>query len=115
MHKHRTRINYACSFCGKNQDQVQRLIAGPGGVYICDECIDAFSKVNAEPQEESGPTTKTEKTRTANRCSFCGKNQQQVVLLHVGPGNAQICDECIDLCQEIIEEERSTINKPPDC
>ena len=28
-----------CSFCGKNQDQVKRLIAGPG-VYICDECID---------------------------------------------------------------------------
>jgi ATP-dependent Clp protease ATP-binding subunit ClpX len=28
-----------CSFCGKSQKQVKRLIAGPG-VYICDECID---------------------------------------------------------------------------
>ena len=27
-----------CSFCGKTQDQVRRLVAGPG-VYICDECI----------------------------------------------------------------------------
>ena len=33
-----------CSFCGKNQDQVKRLIAGPG-VYICDECIDLCSEI----------------------------------------------------------------------
>jgi hypothetical protein len=32
--------SYRCSFCGKSQDQVQRLIAGPGGVYICDGCVD---------------------------------------------------------------------------
>ena len=30
--------NIRCSFCGKAQEQVQRIIAGPG-VYICDECI----------------------------------------------------------------------------
>ena len=29
-----------CSFCNKSQDQVKRMIAGPGGVYICDECVD---------------------------------------------------------------------------
>ncbi|MYD65389.1 MAG: ATP-dependent Clp protease ATP-binding subunit ClpX [Chloroflexi bacterium] len=33
------RVQYHCSFCGKNQDQVKRLIAGPGAVYICDECV----------------------------------------------------------------------------
>ena len=31
--------NY-CSFCGKEEDRVQKLIAGPNGIYICDECID---------------------------------------------------------------------------
>src|SRR5260370_35263901 len=35
-----TRGQYPCSFCGKSQDQVRRLIAGPGAVYICDECVD---------------------------------------------------------------------------
>ena len=30
---------YYCSFCSKDQDQVRRLIAGPGSVYICDECV----------------------------------------------------------------------------
>ena len=28
-----------CSFCNKTQDQVKKLIAGPAGVYICDECV----------------------------------------------------------------------------
>jgi ATP-dependent Clp protease ATP-binding subunit ClpX len=40
-----------CSFCGKSQDQVRRLIAGPG-VYICDECIELCSKIIAEELEE---------------------------------------------------------------
>jgi ATP-dependent Clp protease ATP-binding subunit ClpX len=37
-------------------------------------------------------------------CSFCGKTQAQVVKLIAGPG-VYICDECIDLCNQIIEEE----------
>ena len=40
------------------------------------------------------------------KCSFCGKSQKQVKKLIAGPG-VYICDECIDLCNEIIEEERS--------
>ena len=38
------------------------------------------------------------------KCSFCGKNQEQVRRLIAGPG-VYICDECIELCQEIIDEE----------
>ena len=37
-----------CSFCGKKQDQVRKLIAGPEGVYICDECIDICADMIAE-------------------------------------------------------------------
>ena len=37
-----------CSFCGKNQDQVRKLIAGPEGVYICDECIEVCSDILEE-------------------------------------------------------------------
>jgi len=40
------------------------------------------------------------------KCSFCGKSQKQVRKLIAGPG-VYICDECIDLCNEIIEEELS--------
>lgn len=40
-----------CSFCGKTQDQVRRLIAGPG-VYICDECIELCSEIITDEFEE---------------------------------------------------------------
>src|SRR3990170_7481154 len=43
-----------CSFCGKSQRQVKKLIAGPG-VYICDECIDLFNEIIDE--ELTAPPT----------------------------------------------------------
>ncbi len=39
------------------------------------------------------------------RCSFCNKSQNQVRKLIAGPNGAYICDECVDVCSEIIEEE----------
>ena len=48
------RVQYHCSFCGKNQDQVRRLIAGPGAVYICDECVDLCREII---DEETGSAT----------------------------------------------------------
>ena len=44
-------------------------------------------------------------TNQALKCSFCGKSQKQVIKLIAGPG-VYICDECIELCVEIIEEEK---------
>lgn len=46
-----------CSFCNKTQEQVRKLIAGPAGVYICDECIDICSEImeeefDDEPEQE---------------------------------------------------------------
>jgi ATP-dependent Clp protease ATP-binding subunit ClpX len=49
----KTRVQYHCSFCGKNQDQVKRLIAGPGAVYICDECVELCREIIDE--EAAGP------------------------------------------------------------
>ena len=46
------------------------------------------------------------------KCSFCGKSQKQVKKLIAGPG-VYICDECIDLCNEIIEEELGSTDQPP--
>ena len=41
-----------CSFCGKTQDQVRKLIAGPGGAYICDECVDICAEIIEEEFED---------------------------------------------------------------
>jgi ClpX C4-type zinc finger/Clp amino terminal domain, pathogenicity island component len=43
----RGKVDLACSFCGKSQQQAKKLIAGPG-VYICDECIDLCNEILAE-------------------------------------------------------------------
>ena len=45
-----------CSFCGKPQDQVRKLLSGPNGVYICDECVDLCSEILDEEfsQDEGG-------------------------------------------------------------
>ena len=83
-----------CSFCGKQQDRVQRLIAGPGGAYVCDECVAVLSHSPEAPQEEQGL-----------RCSFCGKHQRQVLYLAIGPRGVNICQACLVLCGEIIAKE----------
>ena len=38
----------SCSFCGKRQDQVRKLVAGPG-VWICDQCVALYVEILAEP------------------------------------------------------------------
>ena len=41
-----------CSFCGKSQDLVEKLISGPEGVYICDECVDICAEIISDEREE---------------------------------------------------------------
>lgn len=51
-----------CSFCGKTQDEVDRLIAGPG-VYICDECVElCLDIIDGAPQDTKRPAKKQGKT-----------------------------------------------------
>lgn len=48
----RNEERYRCSFCGKPQEQVRKLIAGPNGAYICDECVDICAEIIEEELEE---------------------------------------------------------------
>ncbi|HZS94629.1 MAG TPA: ClpX C4-type zinc finger protein [Chloroflexota bacterium] len=88
------RVNYRCSFCGKSQEQVHRLIAGPGGVYICDECIGLCQEIISEeekvaaqrsdPPQSPAPAATSERPRTGSQtapdrihqpvglCALCG-------------------------------------------
>ena len=47
-----TKKSIRCSFCGKTQDMVQRLLAGPDGLYICDECVELCDKILKEELED---------------------------------------------------------------
>ena len=77
------RVQYNCSFCGKSQDQVKRLIAGPGSVYICNECVEScnknpmFTEVNQSRVKEKG--------EKILNCSFCNIGQYDVEKLIADP------------------------------
>ena len=100
--KQRIHGTYLCTFCGKNQGEVSRLIAGPGGVYVCNECVHRFSTNDALHTWQVAQTVAG--TSGANRCSFCGKPQKKVQRLVLGPDGVNICDECLTLCQKIMAE-----------
>ena len=51
MPKYEDRRPVKCSFCGKAQEQVKRLVAGPG-VYICDECVALCNDIIGDEVEE---------------------------------------------------------------
>ena len=77
-------VKLVCSFCGKSQRDVRKLIAGPT-VYICNDCLaDALC------------------------CSFCGKAQNEVQYLIAGP-SVYICDECVGLCQHVITDQSTSL------
>jgi ClpX C4-type zinc finger len=104
-----------CTFCGRSQHQVRKLIAGPG-VYICEACValaggvvtsgnaagTPFGRMHAAPQQDGGA-----------RCRFCAKRRDHVTgmaVMSARPGDtvagpATICAECLSLCDEILTEE----------
>jgi ATP-dependent protease Clp ATPase subunit len=96
-----------CSFCGKSQKQVRKLIAGPQ-VYICDGCLGPVHAVIAEPSRTvSTPIATIQQVSDeagAEQCSFCGKPRRQVAAM-TSTGDARICNECLELCDQIVDEE----------
>ena len=58
--KSREESKHYCSFCGKNQEEINKLIAGHG-VYICDECIDLCNQIIAEEKTKDNAFPKAEK------------------------------------------------------
>ena len=103
----------ACTFCGKDQKQVKKLIAGPN-VYICDRCVDLAKSLTSDGQPvatEIAELTAGSEQEPRTQCSFCGKRRDQVAGLMVSSvqterkAPAAICTECLGLCTEIITEE----------
>ena len=46
-----------CSFCGKRQEQVRRIMSGPNGVYICNECVELCNTLLREDMYETEPSS----------------------------------------------------------
>ncbi len=78
MNEREDRRRYTrCSFCGKGQDQVRKLVAGPG-VFICDQCIDLCQEVLEDDTRSAG--TKKQKTGfIPNPKTICAALDQYVI------------------------------------
>ena len=96
-----------CSFCNASQVDVRKLIAGPG-VYICEGCVAAAGDVVATAAPAKGPRQVVLRPAAAepHQCGFCGKASTHVRQVVKG-GRSRICDECVQLCADIIQEELS--------
>jgi ATP-dependent protease Clp ATPase subunit len=98
----------SCSFCGKSQKQVRKLIAGPHG-FICDGCVTGARTVISETGRTVSTPIATIQQVTheagTQECSFCGKHGFRVAAM-ASAGDMRICDECLELCEEILSEER---------
>jgi len=115
------RSELACSFCGKSQKEVRKLIAGPGLVAVCETCAGKAGQVLATGQVAATPLSSIKPVPGPGeaaapgdaaplaKCSFCGKGRDQVdgIALAAGTTTAgvSICTECVALCREIIEDD----------
>jgi hypothetical protein len=93
-----------CSFCGKNQREVRKLIAGPK-VYICDECIDLCNDIIAEECDHDTNLTAsesgTEEPADQPTCAICSKPREPGEMLHL-PANASLCAVCLEAIEKLI-------------
>ena len=69
-----------CSFCGRFKDEVGKMIAGPNGIFICEDCIDVCNKVILEDlmlgeQEEMERQTKKAKPEEKSSASLTSKKE----------------------------------------
>jgi hypothetical protein len=90
---------FYCSFCGKDQDDVQKLIAGPT-VFICNECVDVCVDIIAQDTAEQA---RAPLRQLATTCTFCGKTMVQT--LRIGDRGA-LCGGCADAIEDALSRGR---------
>lgn len=97
-----------CSFCGKSDEQVRKLVAGPH-VFICDECITACVDILASDARFSVTPTDVERVETlaaklpdgTRPCGLCGADTPATKLLPVD-GREPICGTCADAIEDAL-------------
>jgi ClpX C4-type zinc finger len=103
-----------CSFCGKDQHNVRKLIAGPN-VYICDECIELCNDIIADEFEERAEEQRKEEADwSASRatpgpslpalCRFCGLPTpiRDVIVV---PDRGYLCLVCLDVIRAASQQD----------
>ena len=109
----------SCSFCGADRSTARRLIAGPGDLLVCEQCVVLAQDLIAgrgEPVHEQTGLVVVDPADQKSRCSFCGKKRQRVASMVEAPGQPltgtftkvldvpRVCNLCLALCDEILSE-----------
>ncbi len=92
-----------CSFCGKSQDRVRKLIAGPA-VHICDECVDLCNEILEREAEADSPPDRAAALHTIASCALC-RLPKDVTELRMIAEKGVLCVECIDTVRSTAESE----------
>jgi ClpX C4-type zinc finger len=83
-------------------------VAGPG-VYICPPCVAAATTAIETGEPVATPSATIEPVSidsTDRQCGFCAKTRPQVTAMaSAGDGEACVCDECLELCREVLAGE----------
>lgn len=97
-----------CSFCGKSEDQVRKLIAGPS-VYICEECVDICNEILEKESEHETPAGEPPRRGTIFNpeasCALCHLRKPSEELSAV-PDRGFICTVCLDAVTAAAEKGR---------
>ena len=91
-----------CSFCGKNQSEVRKLVAGPS-VHICDECVELCRNIVAgelDVGEESKLKSANSGTKENGLCGICMEEREPDELIFL-PHAAYMCAECLEDIQAV--------------
>ena len=88
-----------CSFCGKSQHEVVKLIAGPS-VFICNDCVELCNGIIFDEDQLENPP---KRHPAPTSCSFCNKSDDEVEEILTGP-SVSICNECVEISNRIIAE-----------
>jgi ClpX C4-type zinc finger len=96
-----------CSFCGKSQDEVRKLIAGPT-VYICDECIDLCNDIIAEgvdqEEQQEGAASPVPSLNAPTWCRVCRLPKSAEEVVAVSELGFFACRCCVDMIRAATDE-----------
>jgi hypothetical protein len=105
--KSRRTTGMSCSFCGRAQKQLKKLIAGPNGIAICNDCVD-LADAAAQYHAGSSDSRATITPSDSGACAFCGKrpgDRDVELLMAAADADTTVCTECLALCHEILAGE----------
>jgi len=96
----------ACSFCGKSENEVRKLVAGPS-VHICDECIELCKNILVE-ELDTGGVRKSKSAKATSRekrlCGICMEERESDELIFL-PHAAYMCAGCLEDIQAVRDKQ----------